>query len=325
MLGTLAAARVTLSQHRAEVGIAAIVALVAGVGALIVAFRLASIAMPPGCFDAYVNGPGADFEPACEAATTLWRSIDANEVNAVFAAMVFLPFVVGLVGGIPIVARELETGTAQTAWFLSASRLRWLVGTALPVLALLGAAIAFAAVAGSVLGLSQPGADVLHSTGQGPIVIVRAFATFGIGLLLGSIVGRSLPAFLIGVVVCVGLGWAAEAARFDWLFQHRIVIGEFDYMGDYGFGYAWQAPDGTLTPYDDQIYRLVPPEAMEYTEDPDSGPEAWLSSHGYVMLQLGVTREIVAGWVPIELAWMSLVGLAGIGGTALVVNRRRPT
>jgi hypothetical protein len=321
----LGAARVTLRQYRAEAGIAAIVALVGGVAALIVAYRLASIVFPPGCFEAYVQGPGAEFAPDCEAATTLWRSIDANEVGPVFAALVFAPFVVGLIGGIPIVARELETGTAQTAWFLCASRTRWLARTLLPVLALLGTAMAFAAVAGSVLGATPPGSDVLHSTGQGPLVLVRAFAAFGIGLLLGSIIGRSLPAFLIAVVCCVGLGWAAESARFDWLFAHRIVIGEFDYMGDYGFGYSCRSPDGQLIPWDDRLYQYVPPEAMEYTEDPDSGPEAWLAAHGWVMLQMGVTREIVAGWVPIEVSAMSLIGLAGIGGTAVAVNRRRPS
>jgi hypothetical protein len=321
----LAAARVSLKPYRFEVGVAAVVSLVVAVATLIVAFRLKSIAFPPGCFEAYVQGPGGEFAPDCEAATTLWRSIDANEVNVVFMALIFLPFVVGLIGGIPIVARELELGTAQTAWFLWPSRIRWLGRALLPVLALLGASMVVAAVSGSILGATQPGSDVLHSTGQGPIVVVRALAAFGIGLLVGSVVGRSLPAFLVAFVLCGVLAWAAEAARFDWLFAHRVVIGDYDYMGDYGFGFAWRAPDGKLIPYDERIYQLVPPEAMEQTEDPDSGPEAWLAAHGYVMLQLGVTPEIVAGWVPIEVSAMSLIGLAGIGGTAVAVNRRRPS
>lgn len=39
----------------------------------------------------------------------------------------------------------------------------------------------------------------------------------------------------------------------------------------------------------------------------------------------GVTGEIANGWVPIELAGMSLIGVVGIAGMAFAVNRRRPT
>jgi hypothetical protein len=323
----LASARVLVKPYRFEIGLAAIAALIVGIGALIVTYRLASIPMPPGCFEAWVQGPGAVFAPDCEHATFLWESIDANEVGPVFSAMIFLPFIVGLIGGVPIVSRELEMGTAQTAWFLWPSRLRWLAGKLVPVLVLLGLAVAFAAISAAILGRTQPGVDVTHSSAQGPIVVGRALAAFGVGLLLGSLFGRSLPAFLIGVVLCGVLGWVAESARYDWLFERRVVIGDGDapLLTSYSFGYAWRTPAGEIIPWDDRIYELVPPEAHESTEDPDSGPEAWLRAHGYTFLRLGVTDQIVNGWVPLDVAGMSLIGLAGIGGAAVVVNRRRPT
>lgn len=323
----LASARVLVKPYRFELGFAVIAAVVVGLGALIVTYRLVSIPMPPGCFDAWVNAPGGVFSADCEHATFLWSSIDANEVGPVFAALVFLPFIVGLIGGVPIVARELEMGTAQTAWFLFPSRTRWLLRKLAPVLAGIGLAIAFAAAAGTILGGTQPGVDVTTETARGPIVVARALAAFGLGLFLGSVFGRSLPAFLIAVVCCGVLGWAAETYRYSWLFDRRVVIGDGDgpFQSGYSFGYAWRSPDGKITPWDESIYLLVPPEAQEQTEDPDSGPEAWLRAHGYAFLRLGVTDEIVNGWVPLEAAAMSLIGLAGIGGTAVVVNRRRPT
>jgi hypothetical protein len=324
----LASARVLTKPYRFEIGLAAIIALIGGIAALIVTFRLDSIPMPPGCFEAWVLAPGGVFTPDCEHATFIWESIDANEAGVVFSVMAFVPFIVGLIGGIPIVAREIEMGTAQTAWFLWPSRIRWLRRKLVPVLVLLGASAVFAAISGSILGSTQPGQDVLHSTAQGAIVVARALAAFGIGLLAGSLIGRSMPAFLIAAVALGVLGWAAEDARFAWLFDHRVILakGNAVLVSDYGFGYAWRTPEGEFIPWvDETIYQRVPPEAMETTADPDSGPEAWLYAHGYELWQYGVTAEIVNGWVPLEVGAMSLIGLVGIAGTAVAVNRRRPT
>jgi hypothetical protein len=323
----LASARVLVKPYRFEVGLAAIAALIVGVAALIVTFRLESIPMPPGCFDAWVQAPGGVFAPDCEHATFLWQSIDNNEASVVFGVMVFVPFIVGLIAGVPIVARELEMGTAQTAWFLWPSRTGWLGRKLLPVLALLAIAIGFAALSGAVLEGTQPGVDVLHSTSQGPIIVARALAAFGVGLLAGALFGRSLPAFLVAAVALGVLGWAAETSRFAWLFDHKIIVAEGERLvSGFGFGFAWRTPEGEFIPWvDESIYQRVPPEAMKYTEDPDSGPEAWLDAHGYELWQYGVTDEIVNSWVPLEVGGMSLIGLVGVGGAALAVNRRRPT
>lgn len=321
----LASARVMTKPYRFEIGVAAIAATIVGLAALIVTYRLVSIPMPAGCFEAWVAG--GPLAPDCDHALFLWKSIDANEADLVFSVLLFVPFLVGLIAGVPIVARELELGTAQTAWFLWPSRTRWLARKLLPVLALMGATIALAAIGGAFLEATQPGQDVLHSTTQGPIVVARALAAFGIGLLAGAIFGRSLPAFLIAAVLCGALGWAAETERFAWLFDHRVILGEGQRLvAGYGFGFAWRTPEGEFIPWvDDTIYQRVPPEARESTADPNSGPEAWLYSHGYQLWQYGVTDEIVNNWVPLEVGAMSLIGLATIGATAVSVNRRRPT
>lgn len=324
----LASARVLLKPYRFEVGLAAIAAVVVGLAALIVTYRLESIPMPPGCFDAWLLGPGGEFSAECERATSVWESIDANEANVVFSAMIFVPFLVGLIGGVPIVARELEMGTAQTAWYLWPSRTRWLGRKLVPVMVLLGLAIGMAAFSAWLLETTQPGVDVTHSTAQGPILIARALAAFGLGLFAGSVFGRSLPAFLIAAVLSGVLGWVAETARYEWLFDRRVVIGSGDapITSGYSFGYSWRSPSGEIIPWtEESMAGLVPPEAQVNSEDPDSGPESWLRTHGYEFVMLGVTDEIVAAWVPLEVSAMSLIGALGIGGAMVAVNRRRPT
>lgn len=318
----LSSARITLKQYRFEVGAAALAAVLLGFAALIVTYRLGSIAMPAGCFEAWLAGPGGNFSPECERATDLWSSINANEANFVFGAMLILPFLVGLIGGIPIVARELEAGTAQTAWSVTPSRTRWLTRQVLPVLGLLGLATVFAAAAGSMLQSTQTGTVVEHLILQGPIVVARALAAFGIGLLVGAVVGRSLPAFLIGMVLCAVLAYVADPPRIGWLNARKVPV-EQQVINGYSFGFAWRAPDGTLTPYDgDTCARLVPPG--EGASDPDQGCEGWLDAHGYEMVQLDITDEVAVGWVPIEFTGMSLIGLGAIGAATVAVNRRRP-
>ena len=51
--------------------------------------------------------------------------------------LIFLSFAAGLFLGVPIVARELERGTARLAWSLAPSRMRWFLARMLPILVVL--------------------------------------------------------------------------------------------------------------------------------------------------------------------------------------------
>jgi len=147
-----AAARVTLRQHRFEVGAAALAALVLGVSALVVEYRLRALNVAPGCIDNWLaRADGPDGAGACVGPMHAWGEILGVEGGLIFGAMKYLPFAVGLLGGVPIVARELEARTAQTAWSLSDSRLRWLIGQVAPIRVVLGVTVTFAALAAGLL------------------------------------------------------------------------------------------------------------------------------------------------------------------------------
>jgi hypothetical protein len=93
--------------------------------------------------------------------------------------------------------------------------------------------------------------------------VARALAAFGIAVLVGSVIGRSLPAFLVGMVLCGALAAVAEPARFGWLDARKVIIGDYEDMpaNGYSFGFTWRTPEGELIRLgDDRIYDPVPPE-----------------------------------------------------------------
>ena len=158
----LASARLTLKQHRFEVGVATIAAVLLGAAALVVDARLRAVNASSGCFESWLAGnPTSD----CSTSVAAFASINESQANVVFAAMAILPFAVGLLGGVPIVGRELEARTAETAWSLSASRIAWLGRQLLPIVLSLGLAVTFASVAAGVLEATrQPWYCLLYTS-----------------------------------------------------------------------------------------------------------------------------------------------------------------
>ena len=110
-------------------------------------------------------------------------------------------------------ARELEAGTAQTAWSLNGSRVRWLARQIAPIAIVLGTAMTLAALVAIPVGdiwvhWGYGGAASLIGL-HGPLAVVRAFGAFGVGLAVGALLGRTLPAFLFGAVLSFAVLFAA--------------------------------------------------------------------------------------------------------------------
>ena len=320
----LTSARLTLTHHRFEVAAATLAALVIGISALIVAYRLSAVGVPAGCFDAWLNGGGAEGAANCAGPVQAFATINEGEAGRVFAAMGVLPFAVGLLGGVPLVGRELETGTAQTAWSLSGSRLRWLARQVSPVLVVLTVAVAFAALAVDVL--EQTRAPWYHSAISdmalhGPIVIGRALSGFGIGLLLGAAIGRTLPALIVGVLAVLLAVALVGGVQFDWFRSHaRLVIsGQAGPGQDDGlqFEQFWVGPDGSRLD-DSSLMARIPAANAD-------APFDWLAAHGYQRASLSLPVDVALGWIPYDVAIFAGLGGAASVGAGFVVSRRRPT
>lgn len=154
---------------------------------------------------------------ACKAETD-FASLLAGGAGLLVALTGAAPFFLGVVLGAPLMAREIELGTASLAWSLNASRAKWLIRRVVPVAALVVVALLIMGQASETVALaaSQEPALGFQSLGtHGPLVAVRGLAVLTIGVAIGLFVGRQLPAVLLtGAVIAllfIGLTVARDA------------------------------------------------------------------------------------------------------------------
>lgn len=317
----LRSARLTLKQHRFEVGAGALALILVGAAALWVNTRMQGVLVPAGCLEAWMSAGPFEIGPECEGPVREFLTINEEEAGKVFAAMAVLPIAAGLLAGVTLVGRELESRTAQTAWGLAASRRRWFARQLWPILVVLGVTVTFAALAAGVL---EPTRRTISSYPYmdlglyGPIVVARAFAALGIGLFVGAALGRTLPAFIVGAALSFVLVSTAASLPYQWArSQPAVVLAGAEREAGVQFEDRWRTPDGRLAT-SDEVFTLAPPEASE-------DPFTWLTEHGYEVVALGITAETARGWEPIETAGFAGLGAVLLLGTVFVVDRRRPT
>lgn len=193
-----------------------------------------------------------------------------------------LPFVAGLVLGVPIVAREVEHRTAAMAWTLGGSRVRWLAWRTVPVLVIALAAVGLAALGADLMIRARwPYDDVgfLSYGTHGVPLVMRAALALVVGVVLGALIGRQLPALLLGVAVSVGLAVALNLAVPLWVLPGELVTTteaeletSFDVnarLGVRSVSSEYRLPDGTLISdgLADQILQAAYEAAGE--EEPD--------------------------------------------------------
>lgn len=313
-------ARLTLKHHRFELTAIVVASLaVAAAGAWFNA-QLLAVEVPPGCFE---GGSGArDTSPACGQAFQAFAAILVSNTAWFDPAIGVLPLASGILIGVPLVARELESGTAQTAWSISPSRWMWLARQLWPVLLVVGTAVAIAAMSASLLHETRTEwfqSTIFAGLGfHGPLVVARTLAAFGLGLLVGSLVGRSLPAAVVSASICIALiAFLAIGTREAWL---RDQPGELVDLSTARpvliLEQFFRSADGSLLS-EDEAYALIPGNVDD--------PEAWLSDAGYVAVARAITSEKAAQWEPLEIAATVSLGLALTVLAFPVVSRRRPS
>ena len=127
------------------------------------------------------------------------------------------PAVIGLFWGAPLIARELETGTADLAWNQSVTRTRWLavkltagglaamaVTEALSLMQTWWAApISQAAADGSGAGVAQSRFSQLNFASHG--ITPLGYAAFAFVLSRGGAVRRTIPAMAVTLAIFAAL------------------------------------------------------------------------------------------------------------------------
>jgi hypothetical protein len=325
------AAWVTLKLHRIELLVAVTVALVTALWAGWVEVRATGVSIPAGCLDAWMtavqnntNDAGASTGPI-----RAWGTILAEAGDNFRQTTEFLPFVIGALVGVPIVAGEIEGRTTGMAWSLNPSRTRWLTRQVVPVALVTGLAVLLAAVAAEVIehdheAWSGGYLDVVHVGHYGLGLVARAFGVFGIGLGIGALLGRQLPAFLLSVALGLGFLTGLTGVRDAWFASHEThVLG-----AEYGVAtdWAWRTPGGVVLSKE-SASALVPPDLVAQDEGQVQPVHAatWLEEHGYTEVSVGISMDVAMDWAPYEAMAFAMLGVGSIGVAIWLVNRRRPS
>jgi hypothetical protein len=228
------------------------------------------------------------------------------------------PIVAGLLVGGPIVARELESGTARLAWSLGPSRLRWFMQRALPTILL-------AAIVGLVIGLtadallraSEPSLDIDRSfvgfRQRGLLIGIETLVVASIALAIGSILGRIVPTFILSLILASGVWLVVDKVETQLLTNEAQTTTSFNWNGtDYFLTSRIQLPDGRIVTYE-ELFALHP-ELMDQGYSSEQYPDVafYIPGSRYHDIEL---RDAFA------LTGVAVLFLALAGGT---VVRRRP-
>jgi len=329
--------RVVIRLHRAELAIAMPLALGLTGWIVLVLARTDATSVPAGCFERWLAS-GIDGAGDCAAPILAWGSALNSEGTYISALMAYVPFVIGIVAGVPIVAAELEARTAATAWSLSPSRVAWLARTLMPVVVLVGGSV-FALVAATSLLESDReiwGYSRIEEFGRfGAPVAARVVGAMAIALLVGALLGRILPAVALAGAVVIASAFGVNAAHQAWQTAlPEAVITTMSPDGDLALIPGAVATDtGFVAPNGDQL-SIQEARRIAHTAgapQPEPGDEQdlpaarWLETNGYREVSLGITPASALGWEPYELAAWVLVSAIASGGAIIVVDRKRPT
>ena len=228
------------------------------------------------------------------------------------------PGAAGALLGVLVAGREVETGTAQFSWSLALSRSRWLLERSIAtVLPLLGILVCLAVTSQLVWAAAHPGlspeASLSGFGARGASVIVRGIFVYCVAVLVGAIIGRVLPAFLVAAAVIVpltlfgvGLGTlgmtpqALEVSSSGRISGDPLVLDE-----------RYRAPDGALVSWE-EMAALAPP-------DVDAGE--WVYDH---RVAIGISGTRYPEVLLREIAWLGAFSAASSIVALGVVRRRRP-
>jgi hypothetical protein len=325
--------RAGLRLQRFEILACVAAGIVLAGSALLVWFRLTGLHVEGGCFQ-FIAEPGGipPCTPGRDAALSAFNDINNSDANSVMLAMAVLPLLIGMVLGVGVVAPEIEGGTAPSAWVLARSRPRWLWGRMLPSLVVAIAVLAMLAAASEVLWLARepylpnPWLNFDDASLHGPILLAKGLAAFAVAIVVGALLGRTLPAVILAtVVIWIGLAGTGTVARSLWMQAegpNHVVVADPDgnvlaYPGGYITGGGWRTADGRI------ITDVFGPEAAGVIPAGEQDPLTWIDSH-LARIYWGVPGDLFPAWDAAETAGYGAVGVVAVGAAFLVVRRRRP-
>jgi hypothetical protein len=252
-----------------------------------------------------------------------FQQTHGTPVAMVQAVTDWVPYGVGMLLGIPMVAREVEHRTALIAWPLAGSRLRWLAWRAIPVIFAGLALVTVLAVAVEQMDQAYlPKSDLgfLRYDGRGVPLVMRALVALLLGVGLGALVGRLLPGLLIGIGLSVALsvGFALVVDR--WVPSAAMSAGQSPESGTSNpltTEVRYRLPDGSLVSAEEGEGLVEAAYEASGGEEPDADtlPQA---------VFFGISADRYGEVVVRESLALGVLATALGAAAAVVVRRRRP-
>ena len=253
----------------------------------------------------------------CEALGRRFYDLQSDHANPIASFMNLLPYAVGLFLGAPLIARELERGTARLAWSMAPSRLRWYAWRVVPVV-VFGVVLAFAAgfAVDRLVAARTPGIDLANSFDtfgdRGALVAVTAFVVLAGSIGLGTVIGRVLPTVIAGLILGYFGILAVQHLHADATAREAVVVAEADVRpGDRYVDQLFKLPDGRLVGWLE--LEQIDPESVTS----ETGPTYPIV---YTVIPAERYREVEAR----EALILGSIGVAMLVGAGVIVTRRRP-
>lgn len=247
------------------------------------------------------NGTGS----ACRQALAWEQFLSDFRPYYVIFPLLGTPVVLAVFGGVRWLTREYETGSFRYTWTLGVSRIRWLAGTLLPVLAVVTAGAAACGLAYDrwfpagqwLVNSSSPG--VPWEWDEFPLTpltfIAFMLAGFGIAACAAALIRRTVPAMAAAAAAIAVGAYFADTRFRSWLITLHPVTLHADYYAvglaepsDGGYllrgwltDHAGHVVPGFLITHDGGI--LIPAGQLGaiLTSGSAASQRAWLAAHHY--------------------------------------------
>ncbi len=308
-------ARLTLRLSRFELLAFGGIIIAFGAATLLTAAWIDSLRPPAECLAATET-----IVQGCQAKLDAWYAAQYGVTGLSYGLLIFLSFAAAVFLGVPIVAREVERGTARLAWSLAPSRTRWFLARMVPILVALAVVTFVGGIAADrYVGAITPGIDLSNAFTafgfRGVLIASRAVFIFGVAVLVGAVVARALPAVILTAVIAT-IGLTGGERVHQMILANEAVAVPAD---DGGFG---GGPSGDL--FIDQKFVLPDGSLVDYGYFGGADPYDEFGNPRYPIVSIVVPGEryrFVETREALALAGGTLVALLLAG---FVVTRRRP-
>jgi ABC-type transport system involved in multi-copper enzyme maturation permease subunit len=319
--------RLLIKAHRFELIAITLACLALAGGELFLSHQLEAVEIPRQCLFSVGSGPQLEapdpaLDPACQVKRDAFYPLDQN-ASEILAFGAVMPVLAGMLLGVAVVGRELETGTASLAWTLSRSRRRWYLTRALLLGAIVAGVLFIPALTAEVLErarypLLEPSSSLNDGGVRGPIFVERGLVAFAVGIVAGAILGRQLPALIVTIALSLVVLLGFETGVGSWersLAEWRPAAED---LSAADLSYDQQYQDRVTGALVDQ--QIVWANAPQVNGGPD---DAWIGQH-YILVSLVLPGNRYGLIVMGETAALGGLTFLLLGAGLLIVDRRRP-